>query len=142
MRELRTIEIDFDVHKRIELERTSFTETPNAVLRRLLNIPDDKPAPQLSPGRPWTGKGVTLPHGTELRMEYNGRVHKGVIENGAWHVEGGQYRSPSAAASGVARTKGGNRTSLDGWIYWHAKRPGDANWIGISQLRSAVERHS
>jgi hypothetical protein len=26
---MRTVEIDFDVHKRIELERTSFAESPN-----------------------------------------------------------------------------------------------------------------
>jgi hypothetical protein len=44
MADLQTIEIDFDVHKRIELERTSFTETPNAVLRRLLSIDGCQPA--------------------------------------------------------------------------------------------------
>ena len=35
MPELRTIEIDFEVHKIIELERTSFSETANEVLRWL-----------------------------------------------------------------------------------------------------------
>ena len=132
--ELRTIEIDFEVHKRIELERQSFAESPNAVLRRLLQI--EGPPPTIPrEGRPWAGKGVTLPHGTELRMEYNGRVHTGVIQNGAWVVEGDIYSSPSAAAGGVARTKSGKSTSLDGWIYWQAKRPGDAEWAGIATLR-------
>jgi hypothetical protein len=136
--ELRTIEIDFEVHKRIEVERQSFAETPNAVLRRLLDISSNQTGPAHATsdlGRPWAGKGVTLPHGTELRMEYNGRVHTGIVQNGAWMVEGGQYKSPSAAAGGVARTKDGNRTSLDGWIYWQVKRPGDINWIGIGELR-------
>jgi hypothetical protein len=140
MTEVRTIEVDFDVHKRIELERQSFAETPNAVLRRLLQIDGGKPAPianTQSGGRPWAGKGVALPHGTELRMEYNGRVHQGAIENGAWVVEGGRYNSPSAAAGGVARTREGKRTSLDGWVYWQVKRPGDTEWIGIAGLRSA-----
>lgn len=138
MTDLRTIEIDFEVHKRIELERRSFAETPNAVLRRLLNIGGEQAASESAPpssGRPWAGKGVTLPHGTELRMEYNGRVHTGVIRDGTWAVEGGEYKSPSAAAGGVARTKDGNRTSLDGWIYWQAKRPGETQWVGIAQLR-------
>lgn len=137
MTELRTIEIDFEVHKRIEAERQSFAETPNAVLHRLLEIDGQTLSAPTSPGtgRPWAGKGVTLPHGTELRMDYNGRVHTGVIQNGAWMVEGGQYRSPSAAAGGVARTKDGKRTSLDGWMYWQAKRPGDAEWTGIRELR-------
>lgn len=137
MTEVRTIEVDFDVHKRIELERQSFAETPNAVLRRLLNIDSGQPTPKpITPvGRTWAGKGVTLSHGTELRMEYNGRVHTGIIQHGAWMVEGGQYKSPSAAAGGVARTKDGKRTSLDGWIYWQVKRPGDTDWIGIGELR-------
>lgn len=135
----RSIEIDFEVHKRIELERQSFAETPNAVLRRLLGIDEGaavKPEVRKD-GRPWAGKGVSLPHGTEVRMEYNGRVHTGTIDNGTWVVEGEEYKSPSAAAGGAARTRAGKRTQLDGWIYWQAKRPGDAQWIGISQLRDA-----
>lgn len=138
MPDFKTIEIDFDVHKRIELERQSFAETPNAVLRRLLKIGDNSsPISAAQPGRPWAGKGVTLPDRTELRMEYNGRVHIGIVQDGAWIVEGGQYKSPSAAAGGVARTKDGKRTNLDGWTYWQVKRPGDAGWISIGELRSA-----
>ncbi|WFU08597.1 hypothetical protein QA646_15035 [Rhizobium sp. CB3090] len=137
MTELRTIEIDFDVHKRIELARQSFAETPNTVLRRLLQIEDQALAAQVTDtgGRPWASKGVTLPHGTELRMEYNGRVHTGIIQNGAWLVEGDRYSSPSAAAGGVALTKDDKRTNLDGWKYWHIRRPEETKWIAISSLR-------
>jgi hypothetical protein len=137
MSEMRTIEIDFEVHKRIEMARMSFAETPNAVLRRLLHINGEAPAVPIpsSSGRPWAGKGVTLPHSTELRMEYNGHVYTGRIDNGRWLVEGKEFKSPSAAASGVALTKDGRHTSLDGWIYWQVKRPGDTNWIAIGQLR-------
>ncbi len=138
MTDFQTIEIDFDVHKRIELERQSFAESPNAVLRRLLNIGGtSSPVSTVTLGRPWAGKGVTLPDGTELRMEYNGRVHAGIIQDGVWMVEGGQYKSPSAAAGGVARTKDGKKTNLDGWTYWQVKRPEDVNWIGIDELRAA-----
>lgn len=138
MAELRTIEIDFDVHKIIELERRSFSETPNEVLRRLLKLEGSspaKPASEAAGGRPWSGKGVTLPHGTKLRMDYNGREYAGAIEDGEWVVEGKHFKSPSAAAGGVALTKDGKQTNLDGWIYWQAKRPGDSDWIGIKQLR-------
>lgn len=83
----------------------------------------------------WASKSVTLPHGTALRMEYDGRVHTGVIDGGAWNVEGGRYKSPAAAASSVARTKDGKRTNLDGWVYWQAQRPGETEWIGINTLR-------
>ena len=136
MSELRTIEIDFDVHKIIELERTGFSETPNEVLRRLLKVNGPLPTkPTTEPaGRPWSGKGVTLSHGTELRMEYNGRQYTGAIENGEWVVEGKRFRSPSAAAGGVAVTKNGKHTNLDGWIYWYAKRSGDTEWVAIKQL--------
>jgi hypothetical protein len=68
-------------------------------------------------------------------MEYNGRQHTGIITDGEWLVEGKRFKSPSAAAGGIAVTKDGNRTSLDGWIYWHVKRPGDSDWIAIRELR-------
>lgn len=139
MSEMRMIEIDFEVHQQIELERTSFAESPNDALRRLLKL---GPAKRTAPaghtdnnGRPWAGKGVTLPHGTEVQMDYNGKVHAGRIENGEWAVEGKRFKSPSAAAGGVAVTKSGGHTKLDGWIYWRVKRPGDARWIAISELK-------
>ena len=140
MAETRTIEIDFDVHKLIETERQSFAETPNAVLRRLFKL--GRPSQSeggTDSGDPrrgaWTSKGVTLPEGTELRMTYRGREHRGVIRDSAWLVEGVRYKSPSAAAGGVARTKSGAPPSLDGWKYWQVKRPGDAGWIALSSLR-------
>jgi hypothetical protein len=141
--ELQSIEIDVDVYKRIEAERSSFGETHNTLLRRLLAIdaapkrPREASGPGATVGtRPWAGKGVVLPHASQVRMEYNGRVHTGVIQDGRWVVEGHRYSSPSAAASGVARTKGGKQTSLDGWIYWLAKAPGSADFVRLSELRS------
>lgn len=147
MSEFRTIEIDFDVHKRLELERKGFSESPNEVLRRLLKLNGTASTPTLIPGkaigavasrRPWSGKGVLLPHGSEVRMEYNGTVHIGRIEDGEWIVEGQRFNSPSAAAGGVAKTRAGKSTSLDGWIYWHVKRPGDQDWTLILNLRENI----
>ena len=141
MSTLRTIEIDFDIHQMIELERKGFDEPEYLALRRLLKLPNlqatkesvssvEKPS-----GRPWSGKGVELPHGTELRMEYNGQVFRGFIENGIWVVEGHRAKSPSDAAGSVAMTKSGGRPSLNGWIYWEVKRPNDANWRTLKSLR-------
>ena len=133
---MRSIDVDFDVHQAIELERSSFAETPNDVLRRLLKmIAPSAAAPSAEiTGRPWSRKGVTLPHGTRLRMQYNGCQYTGTVENGEWVVEGERFKTPSGAASHVAVTKDGNRTNLDGWIYWYANRPGDTDWIAIKQL--------
>ena len=138
MQNSRSIEIDFDVHKRLESERTSFSETANETLRRILGIGNrsgESSAPVVIGGRPWSWKGVELPHGTELKMDYNGRQHVGVVRNGTWVVDGTEFNSPSAAACGVARTKDGKSTSLDGWSYWLFKAPGQSRWTSIDRLR-------
>ena len=141
MTNTRAIDIDFDVHHKIELARTSFEETPNHVLRRLLGIAPNNAAnvtasPTVEPdGRSWSGKGVTLPHGTELKMEYNGKVYTGRIEQGDWLVEGTRVKSPSDAACSVATTKDGTRPSLNGWMYWRVKRPGERTWRLINEMR-------
>lgn len=141
MSDVRLIEIDFEVHKRIELSRASFSDTPNAVLRRLLGI-DGGASPATSDTgehcRAWSGKGVSLQHGTLIEMEYNGRTHRGRILNGSWNVEGQNFSSPSSAASGVATTKSGNRTSLDGWLYWRFQAPGSDRWQRLTDARSAT----
>lgn len=134
---MRTIEIDFDVHKRIELERKGFEESPNTVLRRLLGLPPEKATTQDAANdlsSAWRDKnGCTLPHGTRLRMTYGGRTHEGVIDHGVWIVEGETYHSPSGAA-GVARTRGGFQTKLNGWNYWEVQLPGAEEWIKINDL--------
>ena len=138
MAEFRSVDIDFDVHKRIELARESFAETPNAVLRRLLGIDAARPVQSVigvGVMRAWSGKGVLLHHGTRVRMDYNGRTHEGEIFDGSWLVEGERYSSPSAAAGRTARTKGGKRTNLDGWIYWWALMPGEETWVKLSEMR-------
>jgi negative regulator of replication initiation len=95
--EHRSIEIDFDVHKRIEAERTSFGESANDVLRRLLGIGqrENKASVMIAAaaehGRSWTGKSVMLPGGTQVRMDYNGQQLTGVITDGKWIVEGREF---------------------------------------------------
>ena len=143
MSDFQTIEIDFDVHKKIEAERKGFSDSPNDALRRLLDLGEAlKPLPQTSAqtnsGRAWQGKTVSLPHGTKVRMRYNGTQYKGLIDDGQWLVEEERYGSPSAAASGVAITKSGNKTSLDGWIYWEAMKPGESRWTAIKQLKRPI----
>lgn len=140
MSEFRTIEIDFDVHKAIETERQSFSEPPNAVLRRLLGL-SPKPAVLKTPSnegvgcRTWNGEGVVLPHGTKLRMSYNRQQFEGEIIDGAWVISGKTFDSPSGAAGGGALTKDGKHPPLNGWIYWEVKRPSDAAWTRIDSIR-------
>lgn len=141
---MRSIEIDFDVHKKIEMERRGFDESPNDVLRRLLGLGKDKGqgeggAKGDPAGRAWSSKGVWLPHGTKLRMRYNGRSYTGAIADGLWIAEGKTFNSPSSAARGVASTKAGKPPQLDGWKYWEALLPNTGTWVPISDLRDALK---
>jgi hypothetical protein len=93
-------------------------------------------------GRAWEGDGVKLPHGTPIHLLYNGRNHYGIIDDGAFFVEGTRYDSPSGAATGVARTRKGTRPSLDGWRCWNVKLPSYPAWVSLESLRlkEAVRR--
>jgi hypothetical protein len=145
---MKTIEIDFDVHRLVELERRDFDEPENAALRRLLKLPEQSaPASadsrdrrvtsstQKENGRPWSGKGVVLPHGTELRMEYRGQIVRGTIDDATWLVEGIRTTSPSDAAGSAVLTKDGARPSLNGWVYWEVKRPNDGQWRALKSVK-------
>jgi len=138
--QLRPIEIDVDVYRFLESRRTSFTQSHNDILRAIAELKPitSSPPNAASNGNDhggWSWKGVTLPNGTKLRMSYNGQTHSGEVVQGAWHVGGAIYRTPSAAAGGVARSKKGARVSLDGWGYWEIKKPDSDRWIPIEKLR-------
>ncbi len=142
MKEQQQISITVDVHRAIEQARESFDETSNDILRRLLEIGAQNSRNEPSNGevekRSWTGRGVILPHGTKLRMEYRARIHTGIVENGVWKLTHGTAISPSDAASQVARTKDGKRPNLNGWKYWYVKLPEDAEWQPLLKLREGT----
>jgi hypothetical protein len=139
MQELRTIEIDWDIHKMIEAERTSFDEPPFIALRRLLKLQPLKPAAkqESGPGIPWVEDGVTVPHGSLARMKYlrGSQIYEGQFLNGKLLVKGREFETLSAAASALAVTKNGSKPSLNGWLYWEAKFPGETTWRRLGQMR-------
>src|SRR5262249_51326275 len=132
-------------------ERSSEEESFNGLLRRLLRL---RPASEGQPSRAsgvasraalngsWTWKGVVLPPGTELRMRYLGMGHEGEVKEGKWWINGNSYTTPSEAAGDVARTRDGKRPSLDGWKYWYVKRPEDADWLALNDLRDGSSHKS
>lgn len=141
MTNMQPIEIDFEVHKAIEIARNSFAESPNAVLRRLLKIGAAAPVTsQTVGGRAWTGKGVELPSGTKLRMSYNGSNYNGEVVDGVWITEVGNFTSPSGASNALALTKDGSKTSLNGWNYWEAQLPGTSKWRTIKSMLPSRRR--
>ena len=151
MMKTRTIAVDFDIHKMIEAERASFEETENAVLRRLLGLPElvvsphptsevetDGGASSYRPSaRSWRGKGVELPEGTALRLAHPRVESSGTIHNGVWIVEGKKFRTPSSAACYVVSEAMGRPMSVNGWLYWQVKRPTDSDWKPLNSLRPA-----
>lgn len=150
---MRTIEIDFEVHKAIELERRSFDEAPNTALRRLLGIAPAETGENSDPkgtalpstaGRSWVGKGhsagLMLPHGAELHMDYNGQRFIGCVDNGALMFEGQSFTSPSGAADELCRTKDGRKTSLNGKELISVRLPGEANWVLLKALQERMRK--
>ncbi len=141
MSEFKSIEIDFDIHKLIEAERQNFTETPTTILRRLLKLKSVNSqgiTKRQTRMHAWSGKGVTLPHGTKLQMKYLQRQYFGEVVDGKWVIDGKVFDSPSGAASGIATTRSGQSTNLDGWKYWKALLPGEISWKAISRIRQKI----
>ncbi len=141
---LQKIEIDFDIHKLIEAERKSFDEPPYVALRRLLKLPQPETTPKTTKteteGRPFIEDGVSVPHGSLARMEYlrGTQVYEGRFLDGKLVVNGESYTSLSAAASSLAVTRKGHKTSLNGWLYWEAKFPNETKWRKLSDLRDII----
>lgn len=141
---MKTIEIDFDVHKAIENERRGFDESPNIALRRLLGLPESSvgTAQPDSDERPFTQEGLSIPSGSPARMSYGrgSQVFDGVFRDGALEVQGKRYPTLSAAAIDLARTKDGRKTNLNGWDLWTVKLPNSARFEKMSVLRGRAQR--
>jgi hypothetical protein len=141
MQQLQKIDIDWEIHRLIETERKGFDEPPYVALRRLLKLPAPTlPASNdgvLGRGRPWIDDGVEVPHGSLAKMEYQrgAQVFEGQFLNGKLVVNGRSFDALSAASDALAVTKQGNKTSLNGWMYWKAKFPGESTWRSLGEMR-------
>ncbi|MGH8111143.1 MAG: DUF4357 domain-containing protein [Rhodanobacteraceae bacterium] len=127
---MHTIDVDFDVFKALTSLRDSEDVSYNDVLRRLLSLPV-KPSMtrQVADARDWLTKGVRFPSGTEFRAPYKGQLIEARVENGALHLNGKNFTSPSGAAMTIT---GG---PVNGWTFWECRTPGSASWRSINALR-------
>jgi hypothetical protein len=149
MPQLRSIEIDFDIHKLIEAERKSFDEPPYVALRRLLGLPPSPTEMALAtldvpPSPPFREDGVEVPHGSRARMEYDRgkQLFEGRFLNGKLVVDGRTFDSLSGAASELAITRKGTRTKLNGWLYWSVQLPGQTEWMPMKDVRRQARLRS
>ena len=131
---MHTIEIDFDVFKELTTRRANEDVTYNDVLRELLHLGparrETRPVDGTSEGQAWRVKGVLFPDGTAFRAKYKGETHTGQVEDGALKVNGRPYDSPSAAAVSITGAP------VNGWTFWQAKLPGQADWRVIDGFRN------
>jgi hypothetical protein len=72
---------------------------------------------------------VQFPDGTQLRATYKGKTYTAEIRGGSLLLNGQRQTSPSAAASYITKN------NANGWDFWEVKRPGDASWLVMKQLR-------
>ena len=128
------IDISFDTYKQLTLRRANETVTYDDVIRDLLKLPRAEATMSGESGKKgWTYKGVTFPHGTDLRANYKGQLYTARIENGEWMQGGTTMNSPSEAAHAVTST------SINGWSFWEARFPGENDWKPIKWLRRPAQ---
>jgi hypothetical protein len=141
----RPISIDLEVYKAIEAARESFTEMPNAILRRLLGVdharsatPPIKTAPEAKQGSAaaigQAHSAIVVPDGAELRAAYCGVTVTGPVRDGIWEVGGSKFDLPSAEL--IAGHHKGSEVPADerGWEDWEIRLPGAENWRRVTDL--------
>jgi hypothetical protein len=122
------IEVDFEVFKELTVRRASENVTYNDVIRELLGLKSAATTTP-KPNGVWVYKGVPFPDGTELRATYKGKTYTAEVRGGSLILNGLRQTSPSAAGSHITKN------SVNGWDFWEVKRPGDASWRVMKQIR-------
>jgi len=132
--EFQSVPIDFEVFKALTARLRSPDDSYNAVLRRLLGLPESAPVGDSltasGAGQPWEVGGVVFPHGTEFRAPFKGKIYRACVDDGALVYDGKRFNAPSPAAIAVT----GN--SVNGWTFWECRRPHHPDWVRIDYLRS------
>ena len=147
--ETTTIEIDLDIKKAIELGRESFKETPNVILRRLLNVENsqsnfiqktqtNESIPVEIDNEGWEGDGAFLPNGTKCKLIYKSREYYAHIENQKWVVQGIKCKSPTNAATLACGLH--QNSPVNGWKKWYVKRPADTRYVHLNPLRNNMRK--
>ena len=101
---MATIQIDFEVEKALFALRETEEETFSDVMRKVLGLPP-KQSNNSRHLAPWKYGEVSLPHGTELRLNHQGREHRADIVDGRWMLDGQPQNSPTAAAGRFSRRR-------------------------------------
>lgn len=82
-----------------------------------------------SESKPLVWKGVNIPHGSDVRMQYGGEDHFAKVDNGAIADKTGRY-TPSQWARKVARG-----TSRNAWRDLWFREPWSLTWVPADLMR-------
>ena len=89
------INVSFETYKVLTSLRANESTTYDDVIRDLLKLPSEpKNTDHAALRKGWTYKGVTLPHGTDLRANYKGETYTAKIEDDKWMQDGTPQSSP------------------------------------------------
>jgi hypothetical protein len=102
------------------------------VIRRLLSLSKniESSSERLVNKEGWMpAKDVCFPEGTEFRGMYKARQYRGWVKNGGLEVHGKKFYSPSAAAISITNN------TVNGWIFWEARLPGENSWKVLQAFR-------
>jgi hypothetical protein len=141
------IDVDLEVFKALTARIETHGQTHNDVVRELLHLDSlveyEGPQPLEGLSRvaealarsqyagQFYSRGLVLPDGTELRARYKGREYQARIEGDKWiSSDGEEQSSPSAAASAITGT------TVNGWRFWEARRPGEKVWRRLDILNA------
>jgi hypothetical protein len=138
----KSIKIDIDTYKLLEKYRSSFDETHNEIIKRVLlslensdrveirqfSIENERPNMFVNHGLFW--KGCLLSNGLKLRSQYKGVLHVAEIAKGKILFNGKEYTSPSAAA--VEAAEG---VSVNGWKFWEYFDEKQKDWKSLDSIR-------
>lgn len=155
------IDIDFDVFKALTALRQSEVDSYNAVIRRLLKLPEVHAGGALSKFHSGAHEQQN-PLAALASSRSPAPVQNALLGalGGAWFgnthfPEGTQFRATYKGQSyfaevkdgrwigqdGVARTSPSDAasaissTNVNGWRFWFAKRPGDQNWVRMDEFK-------
>jgi predicted CopG family antitoxin len=132
------IQVSPDTYRRIEDRAKPFEDSePEDVIRRLLDKTEstNPKAFEEEGGADLVSKGGTIPHGSELRMNYKGREYHAVVDDGKIIWDGKAFSSPSEAAVAVIQSTGQDQTRANGWDYWKVKTPESGEWRLADEVR-------
>ena len=110
---MATLDVDFDVFKKLTVRRKTEAMTCNDVIRELLELPPVGHEVRPSDGQVWIQKGVSFPNGTMFRAIYKGVTYIAEVKYGRLELKGEPMNSLSEAANFVTNT------TVNGWRFWH-----------------------